>query len=359
MIPIPDARREEWAAVVVNPDGSTLPLPLDADQPGTITWQQDQQSPVGAHLTCHGTPPELRHGQTVHVTYRCNGETWHLPPLIPVIDKPVYDGAGRWFGLDLIDQTITFAADGIDFAAVFDAATPIISTVRGVLNASDPAIPVQLPDLDFTLRNPLDFPLSTAPLTIANTLLDIAGATPLAPGPDDGALRSDVWVAPSARPVRMRFGPHMLRPDDTWEPGAGYLPRIDAENDYLAAPNVGHFVASGSSSADQLIGRWRDDDPFSPWGVPQRGRRILAAGSGDAASQEIADDKARRLVMEARGRGRTATIRGAWQPVWPGHVIATDHPDFPDLSARWEVVGVRVSMGLGSDTEWTLREVTG
>ena len=107
------------------------------------------------------------------------------------------------------------------------------------------------------------------------------------------------------------------------------------------------------------MGRWRDEAPSSPWGIPKRDRRVLAEGKGEAADQTIADEKAMRLVMEARGRGRKATITGAFQPVYPGHVITTAHPDHPDLSATWEVTGVSGGTALGSDTTWELQEVTG
>ena len=347
--PIPDARRERWSATILQLDGTQTALGLDRDQPARVTWKQTDQSPIGANLICHGEPPELRHGQAVMLAYHVNGGSFALPPLVPVIDKPIYE-MGSWFSLDLIDQTIHFAADGIDFGIVYEAGTPIIPTVRAVLTASDPDMPVVLPAIDYTLRNPLDFQISTAPLAIINKLLDAAGATPLAPG-DDGVLRSDVITSPAKRPIRMRFGPTQI--------DAGYEPRIEAESDYLAAPNVGHFIADGSSQADQIIGRWRDEDPMSPWGIPRRKRRILARDQGEAATQEIADDKARRIVLEARGRGRVAKLKGGWQPVYPGHIITTEHPDFPDLSATWEVTDMAWGTALGSDTTWTLKEVTG
>ena len=351
--PIPDTRRETWTATVLNPDGTQIPLAMDQDQPARLTWRQTDQSPIGATLFCHGTPPELRHGQLVLLAYKANGASYPLPPLVPVIDKPIYELTGRWFSLDLVDQTINLAADGIDFPSVYDAGTPIVAKARQVIAASDPDLAVVLPSLDYTLRNPLDFPISTSPLAIVSKLLDAAGATPLAPSPDDGLLRSDAWLPPSARPVRMKFGPSILAEH------AGYLPRVDVVNDYLAAPNVGHFIADGSAKADQLVGRWRDEAPSSPWGIPKRGRRIIATDKGEAATQTIADEKAMRLVIEARGRGRKATITGGFQPVWSGHVITTDYPDHPDLSATWEVTDVSVDTRLGSDMTWTLQEVIG
>ena len=349
--PIPDARRETWTATVLNPDGTQIPLAMDQDQPARWTWKQTDQSPLGATLHCHGTPPELRHGQLVLLAYQANGISYPLPPLVPVIDKPIYEMDGRWFSIDLIDETINLAADGIDFSVVYDAGAHIVNTCRAVIAASDPSLAVVLPAMDHTLRNPLDFQVSTAPLVIVNKLLDALGANPLAPGPDDGVLRSDAWIPPASRPVRMRFGPSLL--------DAGYLPRIDVETDYLAAPNVGHFTADGSQKAGQIVGRWRDEAPSSPWGIPKRDRRVLAEGKGEAADQTIADEKAMRLVMEARGRGRKATITGALQPVYPGHVITTAHPDHPDLTATWEVTGVSGGTALGSDTTWELQEVTG
>ena len=66
-----------------------------------------------------------------------------------------------------------------------------------------------------------------------------------------------------------------------------------------------------------------------------------------------------RLVIEARGRGRKATITGGFQPVWPGHIITTDYPEHPDLSAKWEVTEVAVDTRLGSNMTWTLLEVIG
>lgn len=369
--PLPRHRRDEqWQAHIVQPDGDLEPLALDAEVPGSITWDIDQQSPLGATLPCVGAVPELLTGQTIRLTYSYHGGEHSLPPLVPVKADPVYE-LGEWFTLDLIDQTILLAADGLDFGKVLSAGTVVTTAMADLIAASAPdlmgggsfpgggvypgddPVPgsstplVALPDLDLTLRNPLELRMSMAPLEAVNQLAETIGCTPLAPRLD-GILASASWVEPRLREVIMAFGPG---------DGAGMLPRVDTTSDYLAAPNVVHYTTGGSAGADPLVGRWIDQDPTSRWSVTVRGRRILATASGDAATQEIANQHAARIGLQARGRGRTATIRGAWQPLAPGDVITTEHPDHPGLTATWEVRSMRISMALGSETVWTLKEV--
>lgn len=345
-MPLPKTRRDEqWTAHIIHPNGDAEPLALDADMPGDITWDIEQQSPIGANLPCIGPVPDLLGGQTIRLTYSYHGGEHTLPLLVPTKDDPVYE-LGEWFTLDLIDQTIALAADGLDFGRVLPAGTVVTTAMAELIADSAPDLAISLPDLDLTLRNPVELRLSMAPLEAVNLLAEAIGSTPLAPRLD-GVLASAPWVEPRMRGVTMAFGPG----------DGGMVPRVETSSDYLAAPNVVHYTTTGSASADPLVGRWIDDDPTSNWSISRRRRRILATGSGDAATQEIANQHAARIGLQARGRGRTATIRGAWQPLAPGQVITTEHPDHPKLTATWEVRSMRISTALGSDTTWTLKEV--
>lgn len=346
MIPLGD-RSEWWTADLVTRDGQHSALPLDADQPGTLTWDKSRQSPITATIYIHGNAPDLLADPRVRLTLWVNGEPHQMPPLVPAKDDPVIEH-GSWYQLQLVDETIIYAMDGLDFPQAWEPGSPAIGSARALLASSAPDLRVVLPDSSHTLRNPVTAQLGTDPLTLANGLLEAINATPLAPRLTDGALASQPWTPPTERPVVMTFGP-----DD-----AGYEHRVDLTHLHLEAPNVQHFEANGSASAPKLVGRWRDLDPTSPYSIPRRHRRILGQRrSGEAATQQVADALARRYGLEARGRGRQATITGLWQPVTPGDVIETRHPLEPALNARWEVLVMRTIIGEVSDTTWTLKEV--
>lgn len=344
--PLPRARRETWTAELIQPDGTRTELPLDADQPGQLTWDADG---VDAVITCHHLPPELLTGQRIALTLWVDDEPQRFPQLVPVKDDPTVDEAGAWYRLHLIDETILLAADGLDFSRVLDAGTPIVAAMQSLAAVSAPGLSIAWPVTDDTLRNPLELALSSSPLAGINRLAETINATRLAPA-HDGRLSVQSWTPPAERPPQLPFGP---------DAAAGYEHRVDLQRFHLEAPNVVHYTASGSSSAAQLVGRWRDEDPTSPWSIPSRGRRILATASGDAASQEVADALARRRGLEARGRGREATLAGAWQPLYPYEVCEVRNPDHPLLDGRWEVLSIRVTVGGDvSDATWTIKEIT-
>lgn len=337
--------QEHWTAQIIQANGILGDeLPLD-DVPGRIN-NRDAESPWGATVTVHGHVPELASGQTVRLTYRFDDVEYSLPPFAPQGVSPLLD-VGRWYDLSMIDQTSDYAADGIDFPLVLDAGRVIMSEAAEVMTASRPGLRFTLPNLDLTLRNLLDFSIGTDPLLIVNKLMEAAGCTKLFPVLD-GTVAASEWVDPRNRPVDMLFGPE----------NAGYLPDVRMESDFLGTPNVAHYEARGSSSSDTLIGRWRDEDPASPWSISRRKKRIYAKrGSGEAANQMIADQQAMRIGLDHPRRGRTATIRGAFQPIHRGQVLQTEHPDFPELSAKWEVLNSNTTTALGSPTSWLVKEV--
>lgn len=351
-----DGRRDEqWQLQIIQPDGQPGDmLPVDPEVPGRVSWS-GAQSPIGATFTVHGTPPPLAGGQLVQPVYSFRSDDLDVEYRFPALSvqgvEPLYD-VGEWFDLSLIDQTIDYAGDGIDFPLVMDAGTVIMDAAAAVLQASIPGRAFTLPDTDLTLRNLLEFRTTTDPLLIFNTLMEAAGCTqlsPVAPLLGEG-LVSRHWTAPNKRPIRMRFGPG---------DGAGFLPEVRTKSDYLNTPNVAHYETPGGANADPLVGRWRDEDPLSMWSIPTRGKRVFAKpGRGEAATQLIADQHAMRIGTDHPGRGRTATIRGGFQPLVAGDIIQTVHPDHPDLSATWEVVDCDTATSLGSETTWSLKEVT-
>src|SRR5699024_8027283 len=291
---------EHWTAHVVNPDGSRTRLSLDADVPGNLTWDADG---IDAYLSCHGTPPDLLTGQEVDLALHVNGTPHHWPPLVPSEDDAVYEH-GRWWSLHLLDRTSDLAADGLDFAQVLPAGTAIVPAMHALAESPWRDWTIHWPDVDHTLRNDLELPLSTSPLAAINTLGEALNAYPLAPRLD-GALALELWVPPAERAVQMRFGPGAA---------AGSEHRVHTERLHFRAPNVFPYTGNGSASSDPVIGRWRDEDPTSVYSIANRRKRILGTGSGEAATQEIADAKAMRGGLEARGRGRHATIKGGYQP---------------------------------------------
>lgn len=351
-----DGRIEQWTAQIIQPNG--IPgdmLPVDPDVAGRVVWS-DAQSPVGVTLTIHGKVPPLAGGQLVQPIYSFDHHAtgpveYRLPALSVQGVEPLYD-VGQWFDLSLIDQSIDYAGDGIDFPLVLPAGTVIMQAARQVLQTSIPGRPVTLPDLDLTLRNLLEFSTTTDPLLIVNKLMEAAGCTDLAPvsPAQGGGLASQQWTAPTLRPVKMVFGPG---------DGAGFLPQVRTKSDYLSTPNVAHYETQGGASADPLVGRWRDEDPRSEWSIPSRGKRVFAKpGKGEAATQAIADQHAMRIGTDHPGRGRTATIRGGYQPLISGDIIETVHPDHPDLTATWEVLSATTTTAAGSETSWDIKEVT-
>lgn len=341
--------QEHWTAQIVQADGVLGDeLPLDAAIPLRLEWKDGKSvSPLGATLAVHGHVPEFASGQSVILTYRFDDVAFSMPPLVPQGIEPLLD-VGRFYNLALIDKTADYAADGIDFPLVLDAGKVIMTELAEVLRQSQPQTNFTLPDVDLTLRNQLDFGIGADPLMIAEKLAEAAGCDPLAPA-FDGSVSVSEWLPPGERPVEMLFGPE----------NAAYLPEVRMNTDFLGTPNVAHYEARGSSSSDTLIGRWRDEDPDSPWSIGRRRKRILAPrGRGEAANQAIADQQALRIGMDHPKRGRTATIRGPFQPLFRGHVIETEHPSFPELSGKWEVLSMKTTSALSSQTSWLVKEIT-
>lgn len=337
-----------FTAQVIEPDGTPgAKLPLDTAAPGRIDWSR-AESPLGATMTIHGGQPVLAEGQTIQLGYQFDGVRFDYPPMAPQAADDLFD-TSEWFDLSVIDPTSDLAADGLDFPLVLQAGTPIMAAAAAVMRQSRPSQLFTLPDLDLTLRNQLDWGIGTDHLLIFNALMEAAGCTQLAPTVDSPGLVVQPWTAPGDRPVRMAFGPG---------DGAGMLPDVRTPSDFLGTPNVAHYEAAGSATSDALVGRWRDEDPTSPWSIGRRRKRILAPkGSGQAANQLIADQQAMRIGLDHPRRGRTATIRGGFQPVFPGHIITTRHPKHPKLAATWEVLTVSTDMGLEAMTTWTIKEV--
>lgn len=346
--PLPKGRTEHWTAHAVGPDGNRVRLALDADMPGQVAWDDTRQSPITATLHCHGTPPELMGGQWVDLALHVKGHpSIHWPPLVPVKDNPVYEH-GRWFTLQLIDQTVILAADGLDFTQVLPAGTPIVPAMKALAVNPWQDWALQWPAVDHTLRNDIELDFSSSPLGGINRLAEALNAHQMTPRMD-GSLAVELWTPPALRAVQMVFGPGAA---------AGYEHRVGMERLHLEAPNVFHYTGNGSATSDQIIGRWRDEDPSSRYCIQNRRRRILDRASGEAATQELADAKAMRGGLEARGRGRRATIRGGYQPLTPRMAIQSANPAEPDLDADWIIESyTTIISGDASDTTWTIQEV--
>lgn len=334
-------RLEGWQLDAITPAGQivcTLPMVKDS---GQHDWQLDRPNPLGLSCTvgdrlASGDPlPDLR-GLWLRATHRINGVS-HLLATVVVTGAPrALTSTTSMLRLTGVDPTVLLSVARLRKQLTLPVATPIAETVRSLIATYTPLVTASIGDTDETLRTILTFEAGTPVLEVVTKLLEAAAYTRLAPRPD-GSLWTTQWTPQSDRPTELTFNDSGMAP---------FLPDLELDDNYLTAPNEVIALGKGGQDMPPVAGRWPDAPPLNP---------VTEVIDVDATSIEAARMQARRYFDTARGRARRTTVRGPWQPITPGEVAGFTYGRH-DVSARFELTGLRTQWATRSPTDYTLQE---
>lgn len=222
-----------------------------------------------------------------------NDDTGHRESLgvfLPVSPKTTYTEFGVRVTLQLFDKLRVLQRSLIRRPLAFPVGTKVTDQVRRVI-ADAGESNVAITDSAETLKAPLFFPIGTSRLKVVNALLDAIGYWSVSVD-GDGQYRAEPYQAPSARPERWTF---------TDDRDGIYEPNFEVSQDDYDVPNVIIMVQRTSGQAgeaDPLFSVWENNDPNSPYSIPNVGEIGEFIDGVDATSQAVLDAKAARAGEE-------------------------------------------------------------
>lgn len=336
-------RVEGWQLDAITPAGAILAtLPVVKDS-GQHDWQLDRDNPLGLSCTIAdrmpdgSALPDLR-GMWLRATHRINGIPYLLATVVVAGAPRTLTASTSTLKLSGIDPTVLLARAKLRKALTLPVATPVAETARSLIAVYTPLVRASIGDSDETLRTNVTFDAGTPILEIVNTLLAAAAYTQLAPLPD-GTLVSTPWMSTATRGTTLTF-------NDT--NGALFLPGMDFDDDYLAAPNEVLAIGKGGQDLPTVVGRWPDAPPSNP---------VTEVIQTDATGIETARMQAREHFEAKQASARRASFIGPWQPIRPGQVARFNYTRH-DVNARFELTALRTDWRTGSPTTYSIQEAS-
>ena len=252
---------------------------------------------------------------------------------------------GITFEVGLLTKVSVVSEDSVDARYTLNAGTPIIPAVVALIQSAGETR-IAHTDSDATLTSALTWEPGTSKLTIINALLQAAGYWSLW---CDGAgqFRVEPYVAPQDR-----------SPAYTFEHGEAsvHFPDWTREQDMTSVPNRVVLQTQGSDTEAALVGVASNNNPDSPFSIPNRGRVISPqTETVEASSQAVINQLAERKLADAMTPVARLTVTHAMLDLNPNDVVefipedgarrlasiqrmSMDFDDFTDVSAEWREV---------------------
>lgn len=256
-----------------------------------------------------------------------------IPLITAVVEAPdaAHDDLVVERSLQLLDKTSILAGDDFGDMWGYDAGTPIIQTVRDIINSvGDAGAIIVIPDSPLALAESRVWDSDTDKLTIANDLLKAAGYEPLwCDGL--GRYRSDPTTDDGGADWTFEYGDRSV-----------YLPEVKHTLDRYRVPNRYRCVQRTAGDVPPATAVATDEDPKSPYSYPgrpwsTRTDRDVEVGDWPTPEEAFAALKAeaqRRLVAAQRP---TAVIEIS-HPVLPTVTlnarVQLEHPRLGTITAR-------------------------
>lgn len=159
----------------------------------------------------------------------------------------------------------------------------------------------------------------TSVLTVINEVLNAGGYAALTTD-GRGTLNVSKYIRPSLRPVRYRFveGSKAIH-SASWT----------IDRDIFTVPNVVICVGTGGTGSQQmvgqspppLVGRAENRNQHDPFSIQNRGEVAHVETGVQAASQEIIDEIAHRILQERAAPAASLVIEHMPVPISPGDVV--------------------------------------
>lgn len=278
----------------------------DVDHPGSLNWIANASVKGGGQI------PVVDTGQDVD---------WLNDRFRPVLvidgvgefplgvflasEKPETGGdTARSWTVGLLDKTTIPDQDAVESTYSLDAGTVITDAVVDLI-ASTGETNMAITPSSATLSGALVWEAGTTKLQIINDLLDAANYFSLYCD-GSGQFRAEPYVRPAARPILWEF----LDGDKSI-----YDPNYTRDVDLFSIPNKVIVVGVGDGTAPALTSTATNEDPFSPYSYPSRGRWITRTYTGvEIADQATLDEYAQRRLIEATTPTANVTVAHAYVP---------------------------------------------
>ena len=191
-------------------------------------------------------------------------------------------------------------------------------SLLGPLFRSFQRVPAAIELPSFALKESV-YDVGTSVLTVINDVLNAGGYSALSTD-GRGTLLVSKYVRPSQRPISYRFieGSKAIH-SASWT----------IDRDIFAVSNVVICVGAGGTGSRQmvgetpppLVGRAENRDPKDPFSIQNRGEVAHVETGVQAASQEIIDEIAHRILAERSAPAASLVIEHMPVPISPGDVV--------------------------------------
>lgn len=193
-----------------------------------------------------------------------------------------------------------------------------VQSLLGPLFKSFRRVPAAIELPSFALKESV-YDVGTSVLTVINEVLNAGGYSALSTD-GRGALVVNRYIRPSERPVSYRFveGSKAIH-SASWT----------IDRDIFAVPNVVICIGTGGTGSQQmtgetpppLVGRAENRNLNDEFSIPFRGEVAHVETGVQAASQEIIDEIARRILAERSAPAASLVIEHMPVPISPGDVV--------------------------------------
>lgn len=252
----------------------------------------------------------------------------------------------RSWAVKLLDTTGLLDVDLITASYSVAAGTVITTEVINQLAASQITKYSVTPSTQ-TLTDAIVWDAGTSRLKIINDLLSIINYFALYANLD-GQVIAEPYILPAKRPIVWEF---LDDEKSIYEPG------ISVDHDTWSIPN--RFTAStpGSGTTAALTSFYENNDPASPYSIPNRGVRGKSETSVEAADQATLDAYTRRRLVELTTPTQGVTARHAIVPGLMVNNAARFRRVPAGIDARHTVFETKINL-IGDDlAETTFRQV--
>lgn len=326
-----------WNIQIARKDGSTIVPEIT-----NARYDWDTQRPVVAGGS-FDTTEDLGNliGARLLLTINGTDISWFAV----TASSPTYTPSGVEWSVEFMDDTSRLEKQRLVHPVGLSANTPVASTIRTRLAASD--LRASVDDNDETLRTAKAWSAgSTTELQVVNDLFNAIGFHGLWPSPF--GLFSERHIDPATATIAHTFkeGEESLHIHD-----------YAVDSDYMAIPNR-LMVTSPGDSQKPALSAVAQDVNSSPWSFTARGFWVDAEPvTSDYTTQAGLVADAERRLRALQSAAVTMRLQHVWTPdVTPGSVVEIVSDNL-DIAGRWQVTSSSISSGVGSLATSSIRKV--
>ena len=321
---------------------------IDGVTGGSLEWNANTSIHVSGSMTVDDRDGIDWINARVRIIRTINGYTWSRGIFIPSAPQDSWKGGVKSWNVELLGKLTLLDQDKRGTWTGIPAGVNGVATVRSMLAAAGHQ-KVAIQDSDLALTSALVFEPNTSLLTVCNKVLNAIGYWAL-DADEQGYFVSSPYKLPAERPVK-----YELLDDENGIVQGDF----ERDQDIYNIPNRVTVIGESNGENPPLIGTAENDDPSSRFSITARGGLVVPwspEGYSGAATQEVIDAEARRILVERSSVTATAPIKHAPVPLRPNEVIRWRN-QVAGIDGRWAVQGISEPLNSHDDMTTTLREV--